>query len=96
MISQFKQDLYNKNFSLQDQGKDDEIDTLQKRIKFWLNIINMGEGPIPDYLSDYDITMKDWIILSEVQRYFLRLQNLKNYWTYSDVNDSEINLKFNR
>ena len=34
MIAQFKQDLYNKNFSFQDQGKDDEIDTLDNRIKF--------------------------------------------------------------
>ena len=31
MIAQFQQDLYNKNFTLQDQGKDDPIDTLQKR-----------------------------------------------------------------
>ena len=30
MIAQFKQDLYNKNFTLQDQGKDDPIDTLDK------------------------------------------------------------------
>ena len=28
MITQFKQDLCNKNFTLQDQGKDDPIDTL--------------------------------------------------------------------
>ena len=28
MIAQFKQDLYNKNFSHQDQGKGDQIDTL--------------------------------------------------------------------
>ena len=38
MIAQFKQDFNNKNFTLQDQGKDDEIDTLQNRTKFWLNI----------------------------------------------------------
>ena len=41
MIAQFKQDLSNKNFSLQDQSKGDENDTLQKRIKFWPNIIDM-------------------------------------------------------
>ena len=35
MIAQFEQDLYNENFSLQDQGKDNEIDTLDNRIKFW-------------------------------------------------------------
>ena len=47
IIAQFKQDLYNKNFSLQDQGKCDQIDTLQNRINFWLKIIDMG-GPVPD------------------------------------------------
>ena len=34
MIALFKQDLYNKNFTLKDQGKDDPIDTLENRIKF--------------------------------------------------------------
>ena len=55
MIAQFKQDLYNKNVSLQDQCKGDQIDTLQKRIKFWLKNIDMG-GPIPDnfYENDYN------------------------------------------
>ena len=50
MIAQFKQDLNNKNFSLQDQGK---CDTLQKRIKFSLNVFDM-RGPIPDKFYDYD------------------------------------------
>ena len=54
MIAQFKQDLYNKNFTLQDQGKDDSIDTLENRIKFWINIINNDERPIPDNFYDYD------------------------------------------
>ena len=40
MIAQFKQDLYNKNFTLRDQGKDDEIDTLENTIKFLTNIIS--------------------------------------------------------
>ena len=31
--AQFKQDLYNKKFTLQDQGKDDPINTLENRIK---------------------------------------------------------------
>ena len=31
MIAHVKQDLYNKNFDLQDQGKDDPIDIFQKR-----------------------------------------------------------------
>ena len=54
MISQFEQDLYNKNFTLQDQGKDDPIDTLENRINFWINIISNDEGHIPENLYDYD------------------------------------------
>ena len=54
MIAQFKQDLYNINFTFQDQGKNDPIDTLENRIKFWLKIIDDDEGPIPDNLYDYD------------------------------------------
>ena len=54
MIAQFEQDLYNKNFTLQDQGKDDPIDTLDNRIKFWINIISNEEGSIPENLYDYD------------------------------------------
>ena len=54
MIAQFKQALYNKNFTLQDQGKDDPIAPLENRIKFWLNIINKAQGPVPDNLYDYD------------------------------------------
>ena len=38
MMAEFEQDLDNKNFTLQDQGKDDPIDTLENRIKFWRNI----------------------------------------------------------
>ena len=54
MIAQFKQDLYNKHFTLQDQGKDNPIDTLENRIKFWINIINNDQGSVPDNLYDYD------------------------------------------
>ena len=54
MIAQYKQDLYNKYFTLQDQGKDDEIDTLENRIKFWIYIISNDQGSIPDNLYDYD------------------------------------------
>ena len=53
-IAQFKQDLNNKNLTLQDQGKDDPIDTLENRIKFWINIISNARGPEPDSLYDYD------------------------------------------
>ena len=54
MIAQFKQDLYNKHFALQDQGKDDPIDTLDNRIKFWINIIEEYGGSMPDNVYDYD------------------------------------------
>ena len=42
IIAQFKQDFHNKRFSLQDQGKCDEIDTLQERTIFWLKNFDMG------------------------------------------------------
>ena len=54
MITQFKQDIYNKNYTLQNQGKDDPIDTLDNRIKFWIDIISNARGPVPDNLFDYD------------------------------------------
>ena len=54
MIAQFEQDLYNKKFTLQDQGKDDPIDTLENRIEFWIKIISNDQGPVPDNLYNYD------------------------------------------
>ena len=54
MIAQFKQDIYNKIYTLQDQGKDDPIDALENRSKFWHNITSNDEGPVPDNLYDYD------------------------------------------
>ena len=54
MIAQYKQALYHKNFTLQGQGKDDPIDTLENRIKFWLNNFNKDEGLFPDHLNDSD------------------------------------------
>ena len=55
MIAQFKQDFYNKKFSLQDQDKDDQIDTLQNKIKFWPKDIDDTGGPKPlDDLYEYD------------------------------------------
>ena len=53
MIAQFKQDFYNKNFSLQDQDKRNK--SLQKRNKFWLNYVVVNEGsPVPDNVYDND------------------------------------------
>ena len=43
MLAQFEKDLYNKNYTLHDQGKGDPIDTLENRIKFWINIISNDE-----------------------------------------------------
>ena len=67
LIAQFDQDFYNKNFTLQDQAEDGEIDTLGNRIKFWINIISNAGGPVPDNLYDYDYdgvgldeTVRDW------------------------------------
>ena len=52
IIAQVKQDLSNKKFSLQDQSKVDQNDTLQDRIKLSLKFFDM-RGPIPDNLHDY-------------------------------------------
>ena len=54
MIAQLKQDLDNRIYTHQDQGKDDPIDTLESRIKFWIKIISNDGGSIPDNLYDYD------------------------------------------
>ena len=54
MKAQFKEELYNKRFILQDQSKDDPIVTLENRIKFWIHFIVNDEGPISDNLYDYD------------------------------------------
>ena len=73
MIAQFKQDIYNKNYTLQDQGKDDPIDTLENRIKFWTNNISNDQGPLPDNLYDYDhnnegldYSVSGWEIFPEI------------------------------
>ena len=54
MIAQFKQDLYNRNFTLQFQVKDDPIDTLENKIKFWVNVISNAQGQVPDNVYEYD------------------------------------------
>ena len=73
MIAQFKQDIYNKNFTLQDQGKDNPIDTLENRMKLWINIISNDQGSVPDNLYDYDYndegldsTVRGWEIFPEI------------------------------
>ena len=58
MMAHHEQDFYNKNFSLQDQGKgkdlQDPIDTFENRINIWPSIFNNDEGPIPYNLFDYE------------------------------------------
>ena len=73
MIAQFKQDIYNKIYTLQDQGKDDPIDTLENRIKFWINIISNDQCSVPDNLYDYDYnnegldySVSEWEIFPEI------------------------------
>ena len=48
MMAHFKQDLYNKIFTFQDQVKNYPTDTLQNRNKIWFIIINNDQGPIAD------------------------------------------------
>ena len=77
MMAQFKQDFYNKNFTLQDEGKDDPINTLENRIKFWLNIFNNDEGPVPDNLYDYEYNNEGLDNSVSGAKYFLDIANLK-------------------
>ena len=73
MVAQFKQDLYNKHFTLQNQGKDDPIDTLENRIKFWMNFFEENDGSMPDNVYDYDYndeslesTVRGWGLFPEI------------------------------
>ena len=54
MIAQFKQDSYNKHFTLQDQGKNNPIDTFENRIIFWININDNHKGSMPANVYNYD------------------------------------------
>ena len=81
MMTQFKQDLYNKNFTLKDQGKDDSIDTLENINKFWINIISNDQGPAPDKLYDYDDNDEglDYSVCGWECREFLERRVLKKF-----------------
>ena len=75
MTTQFKQDSQNKYFSRQDQGKGDQIETLQNRKKFWRKIIDdTGFQYLMIFLIMIIRTLH-WIILFAVKRYFWRLDN---------------------
>ena len=75
MIAQFKQDLYNKKFTLQDQGKYDPTGTLENRNEFWLNNIGTPEGPVPNDIYNYDYNNEGLDHSVPLQKYFLRLEN---------------------
>ena len=60
MLAQFKQEILNKNSTLQDRGKDVEIDTLDNRIQFWLNVISNARGSVPDNLYEDDYNDEGW------------------------------------
>ena len=89
MITQFEQEFYNKNISHQDQSKGDPSDTPQNRIKFWLNIIINDEGSIPDNFYDYGYNDEGPDHSVRGSEIFPEIGELKNYWIYSEVNDSE-------
>ena len=80
MMTQFKHDLYNKNFTLQNQGNDNPIDTLENRINFWINFISNARGPVPDNLYDYDFIDEglDETVCSWERREILERTELKN------------------
>ena len=77
MIAQFEQDLHNKNFTRQGQGKDD--DTLVNRIILWLNIICNAQGPEPDKLYEYDYNDEglDGSVLGSERRKYPERRELK-------------------
>ena len=50
MEGHFEHALYNKSFS--NQLESDEVDTLQRRDKWWMMAVDRG-GPIPNDVYDY-------------------------------------------
>ena len=86
MIAQFKQDLFNKKFFVQDEGRSDQIDTLQNRIKFWPNNIRNAQGPVPDklYENDYNDEGLDNSVCSA--KVFPETGELKNFLDILRIN----------
>ena len=78
MIAQFKQYIYNKNFSLQNLGKNDENDTLQNRIKFWPNNISNSQGPVLDDIINYDYNDEGLDLSVRGAEIFPEIGELKN------------------
>ena len=52
MEDHFENNFYNKSFSNQLESDNDEVDTLQQRIKWWMAVIDRG-GLIPNKVYDY-------------------------------------------
>ena len=77
MIAQFKQNLNNKKFTLQDQGKDDPTGTLENRYKFWLNIISTPEGPVPNDTYNYEYDNEGLYHSVPVAEIFSEIRELK-------------------
>ena len=68
-----KQGLYNKKFSLQDQGKCDQL--ILSRTELNVGQVLLIWGVLYLIMFMIMIIPMDWIILFAVQRYFLRLEN---------------------
>ena len=87
MIAEFKQDLNNRSFNLQEQDKRD--DSLQKKITFWHNfVVNQGV-PIPDNVYDYDYNENGIGFFFRGSKYDRELGELENF---VKINDSKNNL----
>ena len=91
MIAQFKQDLYKRSYSYQDQDK--RVDSLQNRIKFWLNYIVVNErAPIPDNFYDSDHNDPELVFYFQGLRYDPELRGLDNFLRRNSImNGSENN-----
>ena len=76
MIAQFKQDLYKKSFRHQDQSKRE--DGLQRRIKFWLNMLLVRQVQNQKMFAIMIIVMKEYNISFEGQSKIASLKNYKN------------------
>ena len=85
MIAQLKQGFCNKNLSLQDQNKCDEKNTLQRKIKVWLHVIDWGDQHLVLFMIKI-ITTLEWIIIFAGKRHTLTLKNFKELL---GINDSE-------
>ena len=78
MIAQFKQDIFNKIFSHQDQDKRES--SLQKRIKLWFTHVVVKEGaPIPDNVYNYHYDDAEMGFYFRGSRYDTELREIENF-----------------